>query len=67
MSQPNTRFHHGYQHCLGEDCPHPSDCAIHMAYEEAKKLNLKDIKTYPNCGDGFPNYTRVHIEGRDDE
>lgn len=61
MSQPNTRFHHGYTHCKGIDCPTADDCAIHMAYEEAVKLNLNDIKTIDTCGDDHHDYVRVRI------
>jgi len=56
------RFNHSYSHCLGNDCSHRDDCANHLAYLEAVKLDLKNIKIIPHCKDIELDYVRVRIE-----
>lgn len=58
----NERFNHKYRHCLAVNCNLKSDCALHLAYLEAKELNLTDIKTFDNCENTELEYVRVRIE-----
>ena len=55
-----SRFCHDYNHCRAIGCD-KRDCALYLAYLEAKELNLKDYKCFDHCDNENLNYTPVII------
>lgn len=56
------RFNHSYTHCEGEGCEFCSDCVHHLAFVEAIKQGIKNIKIIKRCNNLEQMYVRVKIE-----